>query len=65
MSTCSADRTQAQSYLRDHPSDPDMLDGAAEGVHGEFEVGMEFVNHRLHRFGAPSQEAQALQARRR
>ncbi|MEE8386634.1 MAG: cation:proton antiporter [Dehalococcoidia bacterium] len=39
--------------------------GASEVVHGEFEVGMEFVRHTLHRFGVPSQEVQALLARRR
>jgi CPA2 family monovalent cation:H+ antiporter-2 len=39
--------------------------GAAEVVHAEFEVGMEFLRHTLHRFGVPSQEVQALLARRR
>jgi CPA2 family monovalent cation:H+ antiporter-2 len=39
--------------------------GAAEVVHADFEVGMEFVRHTLHRFGIPSQEIQALLARRR
>lgn len=39
--------------------------GASEVVHGEFEVGMEFVRHTLHRFGVTSQEVQALVARRR
>ena len=39
--------------------------GAAEVVHAEFEVGMEFVRHTLHRFGVPSQEVQAMLARRR
>ncbi len=39
--------------------------GAAEVVHGEFEVGLEFVRHTLHRFGVPSQEVQAVLARRR
>ena len=39
--------------------------GAAEVVHAEFEAGMEFVRHTLHRFGVPSQEVQAMLARRR
>lgn len=39
--------------------------GASEVVHAEFEVGMEFVRHTLHRFGVPSQEIQAMLARRR
>jgi len=39
--------------------------GAAEVVHPEFELGMEFVRHTLHRFGVPSLEVQALLARRR
>lgn len=39
--------------------------GAAEVVHAEFEAGMEFVRHTLHRFGVPSQEVLALLARRR
>lgn len=39
--------------------------GAAEVVHAEFEVGMAFVRHTLHRFGVPGQEIQSLVARRR
>jgi CPA2 family monovalent cation:H+ antiporter-2 len=39
--------------------------GAAEVVHPEFEVGMEFVRHTLHRFGVSGQELQLLLARRR
>lgn len=39
--------------------------GASEVVHAEFEVGLEFVRHTLHRFGVPSQEVQAFLARRR
>jgi monovalent cation:H+ antiporter-2, CPA2 family len=39
--------------------------GVSRVVGAEFEVGMEFVHHTLHRFGIPSQEVQALLARRR
>jgi CPA2 family monovalent cation:H+ antiporter-2 len=39
--------------------------GADEVVHAEFEVGMEFVRHTLHRYGVSSQEIQALLSRRR
>jgi CPA2 family monovalent cation:H+ antiporter-2 len=50
---------QAESHLRLRQL------GAAEVVHPEFELGMEFVRHTLHRFGVPSLEVQALLARRR
>ncbi|MFQ5879170.1 MAG: cation:proton antiporter [Dehalococcoidia bacterium] len=39
--------------------------GATEVVHAEFEAGLEFVRHTLHRFGVSSMEIQALLARRR
>jgi CPA2 family monovalent cation:H+ antiporter-2 len=39
--------------------------GVAEVVHSEFEVGLEFVRHTLHRYGVSSQEIQALLSRRR
>lgn len=39
--------------------------GAAEVVHAEFEMGMEFVRHTLRRFGVPGQEIQAIVGRRR
>jgi CPA2 family monovalent cation:H+ antiporter-2 len=50
---------RAESHAR-------LLDvGASEVVHAEFEVGMEFVRHTLHRFGVPGMEVQAFLARRR
>lgn len=39
--------------------------GASEVVHAEFEAGLEFVRHTLHRFGVDSRQIQALLARRR
>ncbi len=39
--------------------------GASEVVHAEFEVGMEFVRHTLHRYGVTSGEVQTFVARRR
>jgi monovalent cation:H+ antiporter-2, CPA2 family len=39
--------------------------GAAEVVHPEFEAGLEFVRHVLHRYGVDAREITALQARRR
>ncbi|MEX1254856.1 MAG: cation:proton antiporter [Dehalococcoidia bacterium] len=43
-----------------------LLDaGASEVVHPEFEAGLEFVRHALHRFGVDSTQIQALLARRR
>ena len=39
--------------------------GASEVVHAEFEAGLEFVRHTLHRFGISREEVQALLARRR
>jgi len=39
--------------------------GASAVVHGEFEAGLEFVRHTLHRFGVTSQEIQAVLSRRR
>jgi CPA2 family monovalent cation:H+ antiporter-2 len=43
-----------------------LLDaGASEVVHPEFEAGLEFVRHTLHRFGVDGTQLQALLARRR
>jgi CPA2 family monovalent cation:H+ antiporter-2 len=39
--------------------------GAAEVVHPEFEAGLEFVRHTLHRYGIDRTQIQALLARRR
>lgn len=39
--------------------------GATEVVHAEFEVGLEFVRHTLHRYGLSLQEIEAGLARRR
>jgi len=39
--------------------------GATEVVHGEFEAGLEFVRHTLHRYGVSSVEIQALLSGRR
>jgi len=39
--------------------------GAAEVVHAEFEAGLEFVRHTLHRFGVSAPEIQAMLSRRR
>lgn len=39
--------------------------GASEVVHPEFEAGLEFLRHALHRFGVDSLQIQALLARRR
>ena len=39
--------------------------GAVEVVHPEFEAGLEFVRHTLHRFGVDRTQIQALLARRR
>ena len=39
--------------------------GAAEVVAPEFEAGLEFVRHTLHRYGVPTLELQAFLARRR
>ncbi len=39
--------------------------GASEVVHPEFEAGLEFVRHTLHRFGVDSTQVQAVLARRR
>jgi monovalent cation:H+ antiporter-2, CPA2 family len=39
--------------------------GAAEVVQPEFEAGLEFVRHVLHRYGVDAREITALQARRR
>ncbi|MGB2693570.1 MAG: cation:proton antiporter [Dehalococcoidia bacterium] len=39
--------------------------GASEVVHAEFEAGLEFVRHSLHRFGVDSLQIQALLVRRR
>ena len=39
--------------------------GASEVVYAEFEAGLEFVRHTLHRFGISREEVQALLARRR
>ncbi|MEX0684298.1 MAG: cation:proton antiporter [Dehalococcoidia bacterium] len=39
--------------------------GVSQVVAAEFEVGMQFVRHTLHRFGLSSQEIQAIVARRR
>jgi CPA2 family monovalent cation:H+ antiporter-2 len=39
--------------------------GAAEVVHPEFEAGLEFVRHTLHRYGVDRTQIQALLARRR
>ncbi|MBI4570429.1 MAG: cation:proton antiporter [Chloroflexi bacterium] len=42
-----------------------MRAGAAEVVHPEFEAGLEFVRHTLHRFGLDRTQIQALLTRRR
>jgi len=39
--------------------------GAAEVVHAEFEAGLEFVRHTLHRYGVSTPEIEALLSRRR
>lgn len=39
--------------------------GATEIVHPQFEAGLEFVRHTLHRYGVPSVQVQALINRRR
>lgn len=42
-----------------------ISDGAAEVIHPEFEAGLEFVRHTLHRFGVDRTQIQVLLARRR
>jgi CPA2 family monovalent cation:H+ antiporter-2 len=42
-----------------------MEAGASEVVHPEFEAGLEFVRHTLHRYGVDGTQIQALLARRR
>jgi CPA2 family monovalent cation:H+ antiporter-2 len=42
-----------------------QLIGVGQVVHGEFEVGMQFVRHSLQRFGLTSQEVQAILMRLR
>jgi CPA2 family monovalent cation:H+ antiporter-2 len=39
--------------------------GASEVVRPEFEAGLEFVRHTLHRYGLPSNEVQVIVGRRR
>jgi len=39
--------------------------GAAEVVHAEFEAGLEFVRHTLHRYGVSGPEIEALLSGRR
>ncbi|HUF52360.1 MAG TPA: cation:proton antiporter family protein [Dehalococcoidia bacterium] len=50
----------------DVPGEAELVNaGVSEVVHGDFEAGMEFVRHTLHRFGLTNQEIQLIINRRR